>query len=32
MDAIRKLLQEEDRGVVEEIVLKKSHSSDPSTV
>jgi len=28
---IRKVLQEEDRSIVEEIVMKKSHSTDPST-
>lgn len=28
---IRKVLEEEDRSIVEEIVMKKSHSTDPST-
>ena len=31
MDNIRRILQEEDRSIVEEIVMKKSHSTDPST-
>lgn len=31
IDLVRKVLQEEDRSIVEEIVMKKSHSTDPST-
>jgi hypothetical protein len=27
---IRRVLEEEDRSIVEEIVMKKSHSTDPS--
>jgi hypothetical protein len=30
IEVIRKVLQEEDRSIVEEIVMKKSHSTDPS--
>ena len=31
IDIVRGVLQEEDRAIVEEIVMKKSHSTDPST-
>ena len=30
IDIVRGVLQEEDRAIVEEIVMKKSHSTDPS--
>ena len=31
IEVVRGVLQEEDRAIVEEIVMKKSHSTDPST-
>lgn len=31
IDVVKKVLEEEDRSIVEEIVMKKSHSTDPST-
>ena len=30
IELVRKVLQEDDRSIVEEIVMKKSHSTDPS--
>ena len=30
IDVVKKVLEEEDRSIVEEIVMKKSHSTDPS--
>lgn len=32
IDIVRKVLLEEDKTIVEEIVMKKSHSTDPSII